>query len=1214
MAFHHWLSLIVRRLVISPDLVHFYGMNAHLLSLFLLLALPLTAAFGQATTVTLTGRVLDAATNQPIPFASVYLNASTKGTTADAQGNYQLTGLPAGTSELAASALGFATTKQTIRLTTNRTLPISLRPESKALQTITVTARRTKAYDRMVRVFERELLGNTPFTNRCQIKNMDAVVLTSQDGKLTAQASEPLIIENLALGYRIHYSLLHFDNFRGATYYAGTSRFDALTPDNPEQTQRWEKNRQKAYQGSLRHLLASLVAGSYEKEGFLLYQANFSVPANPSVPLVQRSERMPTMAAQPDSIMKPAGLATERQFYSAKPLEVFYTRQRAGGTTPYKEMPYAYSLIYLSRGKAALVTTDGWVAQPNGLEIRGAMSDDRLSSLLPADWKPITPSIQPVALPVDDGIVLPPDTISREVARRWTSPQPNSAPTVFVQTDKGVYISGDTLWFSGYVLDPQTHEPVMSAQSTGDNPLHLELLSATGRVLSHQWVRVQEGRAAGWVRLSDSLTTGTYQLQAYSEADKRNGRPAFERKLMVVSSSPDAVVSTLKNSTASDSLDVQFLPEGGHWVAGLSTRLGIKAINKRGQGTATTGRLINQAGTELGRFSTNRFGLGSVNVTPQPGATYRAVFDAEAGPTQPVALPAVEPNGLALLADMVTDSTQLRVNIQASASLAQQPVYITVQSRGQIVQQAKLQLRSGKASLSIPTAKLPVGLAQITLYNAQGQPQQERLIFVPDRLLPAQARLITDKSTYMPRETIQLAVRIADGFNEPLTITGSATVTDESQLMADSITADIRTHLLLTGELRGRVEQANQYVRQTGQASRKALDDLLLTQGWRRLTWQTPADQSAPATELASTPGQRLSGFVVDKNEKAIPAAVILLTFTSPRGESFARSARTDQAGRFTIDGLSMTDTVYLRPQIMTASFKPISTAQVRLDPAGGYFPTNSLDPSSLPDWKPSLLASQQRQAGTLNRDRSARQLGEVTVRATNLDAARQAQQNAIYGKADVTLLFDEKSRTYANAYEMLAAQLSGVQVRPNTADAGGGYLVTVRGISMISANAKLKQMAPLYMVDGTYLSENEEGNALMMLNPTQIERIDLIKNASGAVFGARAANGVIAFYSKKVRLGQTGTNPNQTDLLVYGYPSERTFYTPKYGRLSESSGGMPDHRDVLSWRPLLATDKSGITSFRIPLSDTASLLRVTVQGVTQDGRPVAVSQLLKVR
>jgi hypothetical protein len=166
----------------------------------------------------------------------------------------------------------------------------------------------------------------------------------------------------------------------------------------------------------------------------------------------------------------------------------------------------------------------------------------------------------------------------------------------------------------------------------------------------------------------------------------------------------------------------------------------------------------------------------------------------------------------------------------------------------------------------------------------------------------------------------------------------------------------------------------------------------------------------------------------------------------------------------------------------------------------------------------------------------------------------------------------------------------------------------------MLSANAKLKKIAPLYMIDGTYLSENDEGNALMMLDPTQIERIDLIKNAGASVFGARGANGIIAFYSKKARFGQTGTNPNQADLMVQGYPGERTFYVPKYGALSESTSGLPDQRDVLAWRPLLATDKSGITSFRIPLSDTAKLLRVTVQGVTQDGRPVAVSQLLKVR
>ncbi|QKZ13151.1 carboxypeptidase-like regulatory domain-containing protein [Spirosoma sp. KUDC1026] len=1195
-------------------------MNARLVSLFLLLGLTLATAFGQSTTITLTGRVLDAATNQPVPFANVYLNASTQGTTADAQGNYQLTGLPTGTSELVASALGFVTSRQTLRLTTDRALQLSLKPESKALQTITVTARRTRAYDRMVRVFERELLGNTSFANRCQIKNMDAVVLTSQDGKLTARASEPLLIENLALGYRVYYSLLHFDHHRGATYYAGTSRFELLTPDNTEQAQRWEKNRQKAYQGSLRHLLTSLVAGTYEKEGFLVYEANFAVPANPSVPVMQRSERMPTVPAQADSIIKPASLATERLLRSIKPLEVFYTRQRAGSTTPYKEMPYAYSLVYLPKGKAALVTTDGWVAQPNGLEIRGAMSDDRLSNLLPADWKPATVSpAQTIALPTEDGTLLPLDTISREVAKRWTNQQQNSAPTVFVQTDKGLYLSGDTLWFSSYILDPQTHEPV--TQLAGDNPLHLELLSPSGRVLSHQWVRVQEGRGAGWLRVPDSLATGTYRLQAYSESDRRNARPAFERNMTIVATNPDD--STLASSrsatnerTIPDSLDVQFLPEGGHWVAGLPSRLGIKTINKQGQGVATTGRLVSQAGTELGRFSTNRLGFGSVDVTPQAGTTYRAVVTTGADLAQSVTLPTVEPNGLVLATDMVTDSTQLRLKIQASAPLAQQPVYLTIQSRGQLVQQTKLQLQSGKASLTIPTAKLPVGLAQVTLYNAQGQPQQERLVFIPDRQLPVQARLITDKSTYLPRETVQLAVRVADGFDEPLTITGSATVTDESQLPADSASANIRTHLLLTGELKGQVEEANQYVTTGGKASRKSLDDLLLTQGWRRFTWQTPATQPELANELASLQGQRISGYVIDKNEKPIPASVVLLTFSSPRGESFARSARADQFGHFTIDGLSMTDTMYLRPQVTTATFKPISTAQIRLDQPGGYFSTKSSEPSSLPDLTPFLMASQQRQISAADRyrDRSARQLGEVTVRATNMDAARQAQQNAIYGKADVTVLFDEKSRAYGNAYEMLAAQLSGVQVRPNTADAGGGYLVTVRGISMLSAKARLKEMSPLYMIDGTYLTENKEGNALMMLNPTQIERIDLIKNEGASVFGARGANGVIAFYSKKARFAQTGANANQTDLLVHGYPSERTFYVPKYGRLSESGSALPDRRNVLYWRPLLATDKTGITSFRIPLSDTASVLRVTVQGVTSDGRPVAVSQLLKVR
>lgn len=62
--------------------------------------LPGGVAPAQTPVASLTGRVLDARTGQPLPFATVYLNNSSRGTMADSNGVYRLTSVPLGNAEL----------------------------------------------------------------------------------------------------------------------------------------------------------------------------------------------------------------------------------------------------------------------------------------------------------------------------------------------------------------------------------------------------------------------------------------------------------------------------------------------------------------------------------------------------------------------------------------------------------------------------------------------------------------------------------------------------------------------------------------------------------------------------------------------------------------------------------------------------------------------------------------------------------------------------------------------------------------------------------------------------------------------------------------------------------------------------------------------------------------------------------------------------------
>ncbi|MBK9963044.1 MAG: TonB-dependent receptor plug domain-containing protein, partial [Saprospiraceae bacterium] len=92
-----------------------------------------------------------------------------------------------------------------------------------------------------------------------------------------------------------------------------------------------------------------------------------------------------------------------------------------------------------------------------------------------------------------------------------------------------------------------------------------------------------------------------------------------------------------------------------------------------------------------------------------------------------------------------------------------------------------------------------------------------------------------------------------------------------------------------------------------------------------------------------------------------------------------------------------------------------------------------------------------------------------------------------------------------------------------------GGINIRIRGTSSISAGSE-----PLYVLDGMPLinvNESNNGapmNPLLSLSPSEIESIDILKDASSAaIYGARGANGVVLITTKKGKAGNTNVSLN---------------------------------------------------------------------------------------
>ena len=89
---------------------------------------------------------------------------------------------------------------------------------------------------------------------------------------LKASAQEPLLIENLALGYRIKFQLQHFayTDASALLSYQGDPVFDPLKPANAKEAERWQANRQRSYFGSIMHFGRALYQRQLAQEGFTI--------------------------------------------------------------------------------------------------------------------------------------------------------------------------------------------------------------------------------------------------------------------------------------------------------------------------------------------------------------------------------------------------------------------------------------------------------------------------------------------------------------------------------------------------------------------------------------------------------------------------------------------------------------------------------------------------------------------------------------------------------------------------------------------------------------------------------------------------------------------------------------------------------------------------------------------------------------------------------
>jgi hypothetical protein len=675
-------------------------------------------------------------------------------------------------------------------------------------------------------------------------------------------------------------------------------------------------------------------------------------------------------------------------------------------------------------------------------------------------------------------------------------------------------------------------------------------------------IAMKKGMGNGSFYLPFSVSTGNYLLRAYTNWMK-NFDPGyyFEKPITIlntVKASPDQPKST-------SAYYAQFLPEGGYLVKGLNSKVAFKVTGSDGKGQDCSGVIVNTQNDTIVKFKTLKFGIGSFDFTPTEISGYKAII--KIGSNKIVReLPDISLAGYVLC---VTDqNSQWDVSVQNGDNSSGKVVYLVAHSHHEVESITKGTLLNGIVHFSIDKTKVADGVSYVTLFDDQQRPLCERLIFKrPVRKLIISAN--TDTAMYGKRSIVNLNIS---------TKTPAADLS-VSVYKLDTLQEDDATHiagyLWLRGDLKGQIESPDYYIENNGQEPNRALDNLLLTQGWTQFDWaKILADEKPRFKFMPEYSGHIVTGTLVNSQTNQ-PARDIFtyLTVSGPQNQLYV--TKSDSAGRLFFN---TRDFYGPREIIMQNKWQQDSIYHINVtSPFSDQYVQETFSAFNLsPEIRNQIVRhSLDMQVQNIFFAKQIKQFNEPS-----------ADSSMFYGKPDYTYLLDDYIR-FTNIEEVVHEYIRLVAI---TRDHGK------RGFEIIHDKSALPG-EPLVMLDNKPIFDVDKA---YNLDPLKIKRLDVV--TSNYVYGPTVFDGILHFRSYNGSSATTELDPRAMVFDYDGLQLDRKFYSPVYDTVQQRNSTIPDFRNVLYWNPDAGTDQKGMQKLSFYTSDRPGRYIGVIEGIGQTG------------
>lgn len=818
---------------------------------------------------------------------------------------------------------------------------------------------------------------------------------------------------------------------------------------------------------------------------------------------------------------------------------------------------------------------------------------------------------------------------------------------VYLHLDNNGYIAGEKVWFKAYVFNAASLLPTDMSKV-----LYAELLNPDGQVVERKTLPITNGRTYGNFMLDPLICrSGYYEVRAYTRAMLNwDNAFVFSRVVPVFEEPRDSVNFTDLNlrpqeydRTVGDGMRtppqaltdsatqrqgktlLTFYPEGGYITRTLPSRVAFKLTDRDGLPYQAALRLFSTDGTQIGTADALHEGMGVFSLPATYRGGYALVTD-EDGKERRFALPAPRPEGATVETDSCTTEGGLNFRVLCSPAYKGQKLGLSLTCRGRLCWFKDI-VGQDSMSLSIPADKIREGVLQLTLFTPRGEVLGERLVWGPVKTAAPQMTIRQNADTYAPYSPVVLDIDLKDAANTPLQADFSLAVRDAATETGFE-TASLPVSMLLTSDLKGYIHNPAFYFQDNSPLRRKALDLLLMVQGYRRYSWKEMAGVEPFFLKQPVEDGLLLLGSMnatrdAVKNLKKEHSLDLNFLMNTIDGSRFF-SAQTQPDGSFAI---RLPDFYEDAPSIITVTndkdrriytdlrlnrnfspaakpYEPLAMArEVQVEMSR----TDALAaPSQTFDWTdtiPDLMSKVIQLHGV--KISAKRTMGyHPGSRFTWMKGEDGTKRYAryYYNLKEELDRYEDSGRGVPNLWDWLKERNPNFDCYPDKSDAPASFTYKGASVQVILDNdqREVGRQPGVKKDDIGYYMLDEFRSLVIVDNNAMADRV--LANIEYNV-GSNSLRGATLFlYSRTNEERTTYYKRGTRWLTLHGYSMCDDFFSPDYRQTDTPTA--TDHRRTLYWNPSLTTDQNGHANVIFYSSSRPSeRLVINAQGIAVNGQ-----------